>query len=339
MPFSNVDIKSLSLWERVVARGDRVRVMGIAAVLVSLTSSLWAIPSPLVDQKPAANPPAKATPPPAPSGPLNVTIQGELKGQIPLERIRPPIDTPFKDLVGLSRSGQTQKVLKESVGYLDLEEQMKLLTLKSHLVKQATIGGIPTYPFFVIRNPVYKSPNVDHVEFQILDAGNQVIKTMDVPINKYIVTWDGYGPSGDFLLRARDIYLPLFRVTRPSGQVETLAADGVRFDAVRYGVGGEIIIELYNGALYPEDLASFSDNAAIYLREVFDELRMHSGAPFEVTLYDEPRYENLAKERAGLWRERLAKELLKSPDSFSVQVQATGSYGPVTRIHVARTGR
>jgi hypothetical protein len=309
-------------------RCNRYSLAVVLSVGIAMVS--WAVPMPQVEPSTPKKPPAAA---PAPSGPLNVTIQGEVRGQVPLERIRPPLEAPLKNLIELSRNGKTEKVLKESVGYLGLPEQMKLIKLESPLARQGVLGRIPTYPFFVVRNPVYKSAGVSKIVFQVLDAANQVLKEAEVPVSQLIVTWDGYGPTGQFALKARDVYLPIFQVTRADGQVSTLAGDGVRFEALRYKVNGETMIEIYNGSLYPEDMASFTEMSAAALREIFDDLRVHSDSPFEVTIDEQPRYQDLAKERADLWRQRLAQELLRPADSFTVRVEDAGDRGAVTRIH------
>lgn len=254
---------------------------------------------------------------------------------MPLERIQPPVGAPLKDLVQLSRSGETERVLKENVGYLGLPEQMKLIVLESPLAKQGVLGEVPTYPFFVAKNPVSKSSGIAKVVFQVLDATNQVLKETEVPPTQALVTWDGYSPTGQFSLKARDIYLPIFQVTRSNGRVSTLAGDGVRFDALRYKAGSDTMIEIYNGSLYPEDAASFSATSSVVLSEIFNDLRMHYDSPFEVVIYEQPRYQGLAKERAELWRRRLSKELLRPAESFTVRVADSGDRGTVTSIRLS----
>jgi hypothetical protein len=303
----------------------------------------WAIPQPQVgtgssiSQAPAATAPS-ASAPSSGNQALSVTVQGEVRGEVALERIHPPLDGPLQDFVELSLHGETKRMLKENVGYLGLPEQMKLITLQSPLAKRGILGEIPTYPFFVAKNPVNGFPGISKIVFQVLDETNQVLKETEIPVTQSIVTWDGYGPTGQFSLRARDIYLPIFQVTHTNGQVSTLAGDGVKFDAMRYKSGADTIIEIYNGALYPEDTASFLDTAAVSLNEILNELKLHYSAPFEVVIYDQPRYQGLAQERANLWRQRLSKELLRGPDLFNVRAENAGDRGVVTSIRIPPEG-
>ena len=119
--------------------------------------SLWAGPTAA-----PATAPGKAG-----GGPLDVTIKGETKDKIEIQRVSPIPDVLIKDVIPFSRLGQTDWVLTEELGYMDEEKQIALMDVRSpktfqpsmiDFPKSRTSMSIVRGPFFFVRfRPIARS--------------------------------------------------------------------------------------------------------------------------------------------------------------------------------------
>src|SRR5258706_15971364 len=58
------------------------------------------------------------------SAPLDMTVKGEVKEKLEIQRVAPVPDVALKDVVPFTRLGQTDWILSEELGYLDEERQV-----------------------------------------------------------------------------------------------------------------------------------------------------------------------------------------------------------------------
>src|SRR6266498_2066640 len=55
-----------------------------------------------------------------------VTVTGEVKDTVPLERITPPTDLPLKDAIPFTTQSEIDNILKGEIEHLDPAEQVRL---------------------------------------------------------------------------------------------------------------------------------------------------------------------------------------------------------------------
>ena len=56
---------------------------------------------------------------PALAEPLDVTVKGQVREKVTIERVAPSTDVALKDVIPFSRLGQIDWILSEEIGYLD----------------------------------------------------------------------------------------------------------------------------------------------------------------------------------------------------------------------------
>ena len=74
----------------------------------------------------------------------------------------------------------------------------------------------------------------------------------------------------------------------------------------------------------------FSDPLFVLVSQLMNELRKNEGLPFDIVIYD--RDLELAQNRTQLWREILAKNLLREENSFNIRVAFPADRGEVTQV-------
>jgi hypothetical protein len=65
--------------------------------------------------------------------PMDVTIKGESKEKVTIERVAPDPEVPIKDVIPFSRLGQTEWILSEELDYVDAERQEAMMDVHSHV--------------------------------------------------------------------------------------------------------------------------------------------------------------------------------------------------------------
>src|SRR5262245_47956992 len=94
------------------------------------------------------------------AAPLDVTIKGESKDKVDIERDKPVPDVLIKDVIPFSRLGQTDWVLTEELGYLDEEKQIALMDVRSPKTYAPSLVDFPKPPFFLQSYPTPPTPVV-----------------------------------------------------------------------------------------------------------------------------------------------------------------------------------
>src|SRR6476469_7879518 len=96
----------------------------------------------------------------ASAAPLDMTVKGEIKDKITIERVPVPTDVAMKDAIPFSRLGQIDYILSEELGYLDEEKQIALMDVNSPKVFRPSMIEFPKPPFFVQAYPPPPTPVV-----------------------------------------------------------------------------------------------------------------------------------------------------------------------------------
>ncbi len=267
---------------------------------------------------------------------LDVTITGETRDEIPLTKDAPSTDVSFEKVVGLSREGQTERVLSGPVEHMTGQDQMKLLQVDSRQAYLGMPARLPSAPFIRMEISPGLSPYL--WELQVLDQDDRAIKAMEgTELPKYLIQWDGF-QDGIFKLRAGPAYTPVLVLTDDRKRTQRYFGEPVQFAALQYIQDGILHLEFDNSRLFERGRAGFADDMRPYLAAALNLLRQHEGKPIRVVVHAEPgsplptqkRLDNLK----GYFMEGLALE----GDMISFTVQPGKERGDVTEIMAAASG-
>jgi hypothetical protein len=283
------------------------------------------------------------------AAPLDMTIKGENRDKVTIERVAVPTDVAMKDVIPFSRLGQTDWILTEELGYLDEEGQVALMDVHSPKTLKPSMIEFPKPPFFVQAYPpppvpivVDRSPNAppprgenETWTFIVVDQNNQLLKKIEgntVPAEP--IQWDGI-TKGEFVLRTDEIYSSLLIIQETTDVARTLVGEPISLPALRYVKGNKIVFEFSNKRVYNEGQTTFSPALNVLVDQLMNDLRKYEGAPFSVTIFDKDL--DLAQKRSQMWRRALEKNLLKAPDSFDIKVAMPADRGSITQVVVEIT--
>ncbi len=283
------------------------------------------------------------------AAPLDVTIKGEAREKVTIERVMPSPDVLLKDVIPFSRLGQTDWVLSEELGYIDEERQVAMMDVKSPKTFRPSMIEFPKPPFFVQAYPpppvpviIDRSPNAppprgenETWTFIVVDQNNNLLKKVEgVTVPAEPITWDGT-TKGEFMLRTDEIYSSMLMIQEGPETVRTIVGDPIWLPALRYVQGSNIIFEFSNKRVYNESQAVFTPALNVLVDQLMNELRKYEGSPFDITVYDKDL--DLAQQRAKLWKRALETNLLKPADSFNVRVALPSERGEITQVMLGIT--
>lgn len=280
---------------------------------------------------------------------LDVTIKGQARDKVTIERVLPTTDVAMKNVIPFSRIGQTDFMLAEELGYLDEERQVGLMDLHSPKTFRPSMIEFPKPPFFVQAYPppptpviIDRSPNAppppgenETWTFIVVDQNNQLLKKIEgntVPSEP--IQWDGM-TRGEFMLRTDEIYSSMLIIQESPEVARTIVGEPIWLPALRYIKENSIIFEFSNKRVYNDGQSSFATALQVLVDQLLNELRKHDGTPFEIVIFD--RDLDLAQKRALLWKTTLEAGLLKPADTFNVRVATPGERGEITQVNLAIT--
>lgn len=232
--------------------------------------------------------------------PLDVTIKGQSRDKVAIERVIPTTDVAMKDVIPFSRIGQTDFMLSEELGYLDEERQVALMDLHSPKTFRPSMIEFPKPPFFVQAYPppptpivIDRSPDAppppgenETWTFIVVDQNNQLLKKLEgntVPSEP--IQWDGM-TRGEFMLRTDEIYSSMLIIQESPEVARTIVGEPIWLPALRYIKGNNITFEFSNKRVYNDSQATFASALQVLVDQLFNELRKYDGTPFEIVIYD-----------------------------------------------------
>ena len=280
----------------------------------------------------------------ATAAPLDMTVKGEIKDKVNIERVLVPTDVAMKDVIPFSRLGQTDFILTEELGYLDEEKQVALMDVHSPKTMRPSMIEFPRPPFFVQAYPpppvpviIDRSPNAapprgenETWTFIVVDQNNKLLKKIEgntVPVEP--IQWDGV-INGEFVLRTDEIYSSLLVIQETPDVARTIVGEPIWLPALRYVKGNTIVFEFSNKRVYNENKASFSSALQVLVDQLMNEFRKYEGSPFSISIADKEL--DLAQQRAQLWKKALQNNLLKPIDKFDVKIAMPTDRGSITQI-------
>jgi hypothetical protein len=267
--------------------------------------------------------------PAAADAPLDVTITGVAKDEVPVVKTPPPLTLPFRDVISLSREGQTDQVLAEQVQHMSRQEQTRLIEVDSRQTSSPLLVQLPQPPFFRL-----EAPNLQPYfwEFQVVDQSNQVVrKTQGSALPQRFLEWDGYD-EGQFRVLVGPAYSPVLIVTDAAGKKRRFFGDPVQLDAVQYEQDGLMHLEFNNDRLYERDGPGFAKEMSALLSASLNVMRKRVGTPFRVIIYERPDAGALTQKRLENWKTFLQERLVLEPDDITLVTMAPKDRGRVTAL-------
>lgn len=265
----------------------------------------------------------------APVDAMNQNIEAASRDEVPILLEPPPMDLPFKDVVGFARPGQTERVLTGPVEHTPGNEILGLAVLNPRQAMNPLGFRIPSPPFIRMEVPAgYESSNwsftVDRGEETIYQTGGMVTP-------RDVVVWDGF-KDGAMVLLAGAVYSPVLKLVNARGVPQQYFGDPIQLDVLQYDLGGVRHVEFSDEVLFQRDSSEFAIDAAPLVRALLNVMRMNAGAPYRVTVFESEGGHPLAEQRAATLRRFLEDALVLDSDNFIVTVEAQGSRGPVTEF-------
>lgn len=278
------------------------------------------------------------------AAPMDVTIKGEAREKVIIERVAPEPDVPLKDVIPFSRLGQTDWILSEELDYVDAEKQIAMMDVHSPKTFKPSMIEFPKPPFFVQSYPppptpilVDKRPDAppppgenETWTFIVVDQNNNLLKKIEgntVPAEP--IQWDGMRGS-EFLLRTDEIYSSMLIIQETPETARTIVGEPISLPALRYVKGTSIIFEFSNRRVYEDGAAPFSSVLRVLVNQLMNDLKKHQGLPFTITIYD--RNLDLSQRRAGTWKALLEDGLLVPADKFDVKAALPADRGEITQV-------
>lgn len=257
-------------------------------------------------------------------------IEASSHGEVPIVLDPPPTDLPFKEVVGFSRPGQTERVLTGPVDHLPPNEVLNLAILDFRQAMSPLPFQIPSPPF--IRMEVPAGIEATNWAFQVEDQAEQLaFQTGGIRAPQDVVSWDGF-KDGAMVVLAGMVYQPVLKVTDTRGTPQQYFGDPILLDALQYDVQGVRHVEFHNAVLFQKESSDFPSEAAPLVRSLLNVMRENAGAPYRAVVHEDGGGPALAKKRAEKLKRFLEDALVLESDDLAVTAEALGVRGEVTEF-------
>jgi flagellar motor protein MotB len=297
--------------------------------------------APAAAQQPATQAPAETKPQPAAQAPatpdnLDVTIKGQAKDDIQIEKVSPPTDIPLQDLVTLSREGETEKVLAMPLDYVSPHDRQSFMDLNSLQVVTPLPLHFAKPPFCRMETPRNAVPYL--WEFSVVDQDNHTLKVSGgkSAFPQKMLEWDGKDDAGRLAFMVGKAYNPVLTTTDVNGNQQKFYGDPVQIDVIEYEQGDLLNVEFNNDRLYERGQAVFAPDMAAVLEGMLNLLRARHGTPIRLIVYDTATRQSLAGQRIEIWKKYLQEQLLIPADDITTLASPVKDRGIVTTISMQR---
>lgn len=261
---------------------------------------------------------------------MDVTITGEARDEIPVVLDPPPLDLPFKDIAGLSRDGQTDRVLNGPMEHIGGGELLSFALLAPRQVMGSLPVNIPTPPF--IQMELAPGMEASHWDFRVLDEANQMIFRVEGDqIPKDLIVWDGQD-KGMMKIRTGQVYTPLLILTGKSGKIDRFYGEPVLFDVMQYTQGDIRRTEFLNESLFGTGSADIFPEMAPPFKSLLSQMRRTVGTVYHVTVYYTPNELPLARARLKTLQSLLEQALMLDSTSFVFEAAPAVERGDISEI-------
>jgi hypothetical protein len=261
---------------------------------------------------------------------ISQNIEAASHDEVPIVLEPPPVNLPFKDVVGFARPGQTENVLTGPVDHLPANEMLGLAVLDFRQGVSPLQFQIPSPPF--VRMEVPGGFEASHWSFRVEDQMEKIVfQTGGMRVPQDVVSWDGF-KEGAIVLLAGVVYQPVLKLTDIRGIPQQYFGDPIQLDVLQFTERGVLHVEFRNPVLFQRDSADFVLESAPLVRSMLNLLRRNAGTPFQVTVYEDERGRPLAEKRVEKLKRFLEDALVSDSDIMAVKAEPAGGRGSVTEF-------
>lgn len=268
----------------------------------------------------------------SPQTPLDVTITGQSRDEVPLYHQQLPTDMPFPEVIPLSPEEDTRRAIDTPVTYLSTAEQLELFTPFARQAAKAGSLKLVQPPVITLEVPTEVSPIFWTLE--VVDQDNKVVGALrGSRFTSPFITWDGFDQDR-FVPIVGHTYTPVLSITDEEKQMHRSFGQALQLDAVAYERKGALTIELFNERLFEHASSRFSALSRYALDGVTDLLRRRGAQQAVLTVVEDAGGPALAVARAEAWKKQLMRDLVWEANVLTVSSSPDRSRGFCTEIRV-----
>jgi hypothetical protein len=288
-------------------------------------------PSPKADPKKAAVPPP---PPPSSSGVADNEnlgareVTGQAKDKVKIEKITPEIKVDMKELVD-SITDKTEKLLEQGRPIPSDEDFQRFDRIDSEQTARPWLPDLVEPPLISFK-PAPAQTTVVSWRLEVTDDKGDVVHTITGkgnPVNE--IVWDGTNREGK-MIRVASAYAFRFITVDEFKETHTTLGKAFTLRHLKYRDKKNMIVEIASNYLFRDD--KISPDALPILERTLDVLREYSSYPFVLEFQTMDSDGEMVKSRQKAVTEKIAADLLLSPDSIHYTYAPVKDRGDVLRF-------
>lgn len=264
---------------------------------------------------------------------IRLKIKGEAEDEIPVVVVPPPVDLPFKDVVGFARPGQTDRVLTGFVEHLPANEILNLAVLNSRQGLATGSVRLPRAPFIQMEVP----PGLEILgyRFTVRDQNAQIVYTQESRQSaRDLMVWDGF-VDGRCVIKVGLAYTSELVVDLPSGRSQRFFGDPVQFDLIRFDQEGDTFVEFRNDRLFQTASEELARDGLPLMKSLLGLLRTRTAKPYQIVIAYPRGGDALAARRLKVLQKFLMDALVFEAGPFAFDIAEAAERGDVTTFRMA----
>lgn len=264
---------------------------------------------------------------------IKLKVKGEAEDEIPVAVVPPPVDLPFKDVVGFARPGQTDRVLTGFVEHLPANEILNLAVLNSRQGLATGSVRLPRAPFIQMEVP----PGLEILgyRFTVKDQNAQTVHSQESRQGaRDLMIWDGF-VEGRCAVKVGLAYTSELSVDLADGRSQRFFGDPVQFDVIRYDQDGDTFVEFRNERLFLTASEELARDGLPLMKSLLGLLRTRTAKPYNIVISVSRDGENLAARRLKVLQKFMMDALVLDADAFVFDIADTTDRGDVTTFRMA----
>lgn len=284
--------------------------------------------------KPSSDPKKSAVPPPpAPSGNTgsgnleDMEVTGQAKDKVEIEKVTPDIKVDVKELVD-SVTDKTEKLLEQGRPIPSEEDFRRFDRIDSQQTARPWLPDLVEPPLISFK-PAPAQNTVVAWRLEVTDDKGDVVHTITGkgnPVNE--IVWDGFNKNGK-MIRIASAYSFRFITVDEFKETHTTLGKAFTLRHLKYKDKKNLIVEIASSYLFKDD--KINQDALPILERVMDVLREYSSYPFSLDFQTFDYQSETVKARQKAVTEKIAADLLLSPDSIKYTYAPVDDRGDVLR--------
>lgn len=264
---------------------------------------------------------------------IRLKIKGEAEDEIPVVVVPPPVDLPFKDVVGFARPGQTDRVLTGFVEHLPANEILNLAVLNSRQGLATGSVRLPRAPFVQMEVP----PGLEILgyRFTVRDQNAQIVFNQESRQSaRDLMVWDGF-VDNRCVIKVGLAYTSELFVDLPSGRSQRFFGDPVQFDVIRFDQDGDTLVEFRNERLFQTASEELARDGLPLMKSLLGLLRTRTSKPYQIVISFSRGGEALATRRLKVLQKFMMDALVFEASAFAFDIAEAAERGDVTTFRMA----